>query len=467
MDELVVAIEGRVRAFAGRHMSSLADARVVVGASGGADSAAAVALLCEAGLIDRRRAVVAHFDHRLRGEADAAADLEAVCALCRRYGIELVTGEWASPVVGEAAAREARYRFLRETAAKHGARVVITGHTSDDQVETVLMHALRGAGLHGLAGMAAVSRLPGEPTSGVEVWRPLLWVSREETRAYCAARGLGYVDDPSNEDRAFLRNRIRLDVLPRIERAAPRVRSTLLALASAAREGVVAFEEAAADALVAATVADGGEVMLSRRVLRELPAEVVPYAYRLGLVRLLGDARDFDRRHYARLARAAFAATGSMFELPRGVVATVDAEAIVLSVGAPGAPTIAMDFVVPLPYVGAAGAWSIEVAPVRARAPAAVSGEGEALVLPLPPDAVVRGRRPGDRVLLRGGGHKKLQDVYVDAKVPRRERESAPVIALGGDVLWTPLAVRAIAVAPVAPKYRVTARRMGSAPLPN
>jgi tRNA(Ile)-lysidine synthase len=452
-----VTLEELVRAYAATRMPGLARERVVLAASGGADSAAMVALLCEGGVVAPGRAVVAHFDHRLREPAEAALDLDAVRALCGRYSLELETGAWPNPRAGEAAARESRYAFLRQTAEQHGARAVVTGHTSDDQVETVLMHALRGAGLHGLAGMAPVAPLAAAPAggaSGVEVWRPLLGVSREETRGYCAARGLSFQDDATNLDRAFLRNRVRLHLLPAMEATSPGARLALLALAAQARESVAALEALASGAILEDV---GGEVLLSRAALRGLPAGAAPYAYRLALVRLLGEARDIERRHYDVLARAASAATGSTFELPRGVVATVDADAVLLSLGAPGAPPIAPDFAVPLPYAGAAGAWSIEVVP--AGAATHDPGSGDALTLALPANAVVRGRRPGDRVALRGGGHKKLQDVYVDAKVPRRERESAPVIALGAEVLWTPLAPQAMASAAGGAPHRVWWRR--------
>jgi tRNA(Ile)-lysidine synthase len=452
-----VTLEERARAYAVTHVPGLLRGRVVLAVSGGADSAAMVALLCEAGVVAPGRAVAAHFDHRLRDRAEAALDLDAVRALCRRYGLSLETGAWTSPRAGEAAAREARYAFLRATAERHGAPAVVTGHTSDDQVETVLMHALRGAGLHGLAGMAPAAPLGVGLASGrsaIEVWRPLLGVSRGETRGYCAALGLPFHDDATNLDRAFLRNRVRLDLLPAMEATAPGAGAAMLALAAQARESVAALEEIAARAIAGDI---GGEVMLSRAALRGLPAGAAPYAYRLALLRLLGDARDIERRHYDVLARAASSATGSTFELPRGVVATVDADAVVLSLGAPGAPPIAPDFAVPLPYAGAAGAWSIEVAPAGASTRDAAPGEARTLALPA--GAVVRGRRPGDRVALRGAGHKKLQDVYVDAKVPRRERDAAPVIALGADVLWTPLASQVPAAAAEGVPHRVWWRR--------
>jgi tRNA(Ile)-lysidine synthase len=339
--------------------------------------------------------------------------------------VALQTGVWDAPETGEAAAREARYAFLADVARKRGADRVVTGHTSDDQVETVLMHALRGAGLYGLAGMASTSSWPFASHDGPSLVRPLLGLSRGDTHAYCDARGIAYVDDASNEDARYLRNRVRRELLPAIDAAAPDGRRAILRLADEARAGIDAIAQ-----VVAPLVIDGGDgcVRLSRAALRALPADLAPHAYRAALVRLLGDAREFDRRHYDVLVRAHAASTGSTFMLPRGVVATVDPDAVVLSIGALIVPSIETDVAHALPFSGAIGAWRIDVV-------AADGGEA----VRLPAEAVVRGRRPGDRVQPRAmRGHKSLQDYYVDRKVPRRERDGAPVIASGADVLWTP-----------------------------
>jgi tRNA(Ile)-lysidine synthase len=157
----------------------------------------------------------------------------------------------------------------------------------------------------------------------------------------------------------------------------------------------------------------------------------VPHAFRLAAIQLLGDARDFERKHYRMLEASVRGATGATYQLPRGVVATVDATRIMLTVGAP--------FPVPitcpeheLPFEGVAGAWHLRIRP----AGEATMADG-GIDLRLPAGAVVRPRRPGDRVRVRAGS-KKLADWYIDRKIPRREREGAPVIAYGNQVLWTP-----------------------------
>ena len=212
----------------------------------------------------------------------------------------------------------------------------------------------------------------------------------------------------------------------RLSRQEPGTRESLLRLAESAREAVAAMEAAAARAIVGR---DGDAVVLARAVLREMPEELAPYAYRLAIEGVLGHARDVARKHYAILGRAATARTGSVFELPHGVVVTVEHDAVVVSAGAREVVAIAQDFEVRVPFEGVVGEWALRV----------VRGEHGAGAVTLPVGAVVRRRRAGDRMRLRGGT-KKLQDVFVDLKVPRRERDGVPVIADGGEVLWTPFA---------------------------
>ncbi|TAK65737.1 MAG: tRNA lysidine(34) synthetase TilS, partial [Dehalococcoidia bacterium] len=349
-------LEERVRSFAASRTRALGAGRVVLAASGGADSTAMVGLLCSAGLVAPGAAVVAHFDHRLRGEGDARRDLAAVEELCARFGLQLETGAWDAPVRGEAAARDARYRFLGEVAERAPAAAVVTGHTLDDQVETVMLNTLRGAGPYGLAGMAADAAWP-LGGGGPRVLRPLLDVERAETRAYCAARGLRYVDDPSNDDPSFQRNRIRRELMSQLDET-PDARRIVVAMADRTREGIETLERATSHALLPDVE---GAVRLSRDALREMTPDLAPYAYRQALRQLVGDAREFGRRHYELMAHAAEGRTGSMLRLPRGVVLTVDPDAVLLSLGELPVAAIGAEVEHELPFSGQLGAWRIEI----------------------------------------------------------------------------------------------------------
>jgi tRNA(Ile)-lysidine synthase len=194
--------------------------RVVLAVSGGRDSMA----LLDAAVRALRSSVaaVATFDHGTGGHAGAAVGL--VASRCAAYGIPCDQGRapTGTPAT-EAAWRAARWHFLRERAAHHEARVV-TAHTRDDHLETFIIRILRHAGARGLAGLDA--------DSGVV--RPWLMVRRATVVGYAARHRVPYIEDPSNQSRAFLRNRVRLDLLPALLRVRPTLDAELLTVADAA-----------------------------------------------------------------------------------------------------------------------------------------------------------------------------------------------------------------------------------------
>jgi tRNA(Ile)-lysidine synthase len=215
------------------------DANVLLAVSGGADS---VALLraCAANKArtgGRGQLVVGHFHHGLRGTA-ADEDLRWVEHLTAQLGIPFLTGQAEEGKLQsrqdgfEAAARQARYQFLTQAADQLGARYVATGHTADDQVETVLHHILRGSGLAGLAGMPRQRPL----SPSVSLVRPMLEISRTDVLTYLSDLRQEYRMDATNEDQKFTRNRLRHDLLPAMRSVRPEVDSALLRLAVQAGE---------------------------------------------------------------------------------------------------------------------------------------------------------------------------------------------------------------------------------------
>ncbi|HUH95823.1 MAG TPA: tRNA lysidine(34) synthetase TilS [Anaerolineales bacterium] len=200
---------------------------ILVGVSGGPDSLCLLEALRQAGY----PLVVAHFNHKLRPSADAEA--AAVEAIAGRWAIPFVLGSAEVSIFAEAnslsleeAARHLRYRFLFAQARRLDAQALAVGHTADDQVETVLMHLIRGTGLTGLKGMSYRTILATFDPD-IPVVRPLLDTWREETVAYCAARGLQPQYDPSNDSLNFLRNRLRNILIPTLETYNPKFREAL------------------------------------------------------------------------------------------------------------------------------------------------------------------------------------------------------------------------------------------------
>lgn len=220
-DRLPQLIDGRFPA------ASWSDHRILVGVSGGSDSVALLRALCalhqtisplpvsdgQVAHHARPRIHVAHYNHHWRG-SESDADQQFVASLCQQLDVELHVGH-APPSTdasgrSEESARRQRHRFLRETAEQAAARFVLTAHTRDDQIETVLFRLLRGTGLRGLSGIRPRRLI----NPAVTLVRPMLDATRHEVLEYLAAIGQPYREDSSNTDRRYLRNRIRHQLLP-------------------------------------------------------------------------------------------------------------------------------------------------------------------------------------------------------------------------------------------------------------
>jgi len=200
---------------------------IIVGVSGGADSLCLLGTLHEAGY----SLIVAHFDHQLR--PDSAEGAKFVQQIAEKYNLHFVSASddvaayaKAEKQTTEEAARNLRYRFLFAQARKYNAQAVAVGHTADDQVETVLMHFLRGAGLSGLKGIQPRTILPAFDLE-IPLVRPILDFWRDDTVAYCVAHNLTPHEDPSNASDDFFRNRLRHNLIPELEKYNPRFRETL------------------------------------------------------------------------------------------------------------------------------------------------------------------------------------------------------------------------------------------------
>ena len=259
--------------------------KVLVACSGGPDSLCLLHGLYRLRRLLRIRLAVFHFDHRLR--ADSRRDAVHAQRHAARLGLPFLLREAVdAPRRGqsvEAWARLARYGALTSVAADVGADRAALGHTQDDQAETVLLGLVRGGGLEALGGMPAVASIPPLrfPAS-----RPLLETSRREVTAFCRALRLRPRLDPTNRDPRFLRNRIRSEVLPVLERRLDRnIRQTLARVAEHVGEDAAYLERLASDQARKVTEVRDEEVRLDAEALTRLPrpiaARVVRQALRL------------------------------------------------------------------------------------------------------------------------------------------------------------------------------------------
>ena len=303
-DDTVQRIRERVK--------SLGEGSWLLAVSGGVDSM--VLLDAAAGVIDRRRLAVATFDHGTGAWATSAAALVASQALQR--GLCCVSGCAGTVGRSESEWRTQRWRFLRETARDLGAPIV-TAHTADDQIETFVIRELRGAGPRGLAGLAARS----------SVVRPLLGTFRSEIVRYAEVAGVEYASDPSNQDRRHLRNRVRLDLLPALERASPGFSTSILAVAEKASTWRARME---AIALTFPMMTESAQIhSFDRGSLRSLDTGELrclwpALAARAGVI--------LDRRGTQRLAEFTIeGATGQQIQLAGGIRVHMQRRAITFS----------------------------------------------------------------------------------------------------------------------------------------
>jgi tRNA(Ile)-lysidine synthase len=258
------------------------DITVLVAVSGGPDSVALLRAMVAVRARGEGRIVMGHFHHGLRGTA-ADADADFVAALGRDLHLRCVIGradEEGAATSGtgslEEACRKARYRFLRKTAESVGARYIVTAHTSDDQVETILHHILRGTGLRGLGGM----RRSRAVSLGVSIIRPFLCFARREILEYLDAVHQPYREDTTNKDVALTRNRLRHELIPLlVKNYNPAVADAVLRLGRTAREAQEALVPAVRDVIERCVQRKGGQSVTvncgpladqSRHLVREL-----------------------------------------------------------------------------------------------------------------------------------------------------------------------------------------------------
>jgi tRNA(Ile)-lysidine synthase len=402
---------------------------VLIAVSGGADSTALLSLLTLLAPEWRLRLSVLHVDHGLRPDSERDADhVRAVGARLRvPVDVTAVTVSWRGSL--EDSARQARYAALEAHADRIGADRIAVGHTADDQAETVLMRLLEGTGLRGLAGIP--------PTRG-RIIRPLLDLRRRQLMEHLDEVGLDWLEDPTNSDPKFLRNRIRHDVLPLLAAAhAGDLPAALSRVAGEARRAVDTLERLATDALGRLATVDGDALVLTRSALAGLPPVVAADVLRQGAVRL---------GHRAPLRAWAHRGLRRVLATPPprrpfrvgGVALEVSGDRVRIGVGARRSVerrSLVVPGVTMLPEIGL----RLEAREVAAagyvvpRDRERVAFDADALPTPFH----VRGRQRGDRFRpFPGPGERRLKTFLIDAKVPRWDRDRLPLVEAGGEIVW-------------------------------
>ena len=440
---------------------------IVVGVSGGADSLCLLHLLhrlCGPGKrYPGLRLQVAHLNHKLRGEA-GTRDAAAVACIAAGWGLPVTIGEVDVPALArqerrslEDTARAARYRFLRQVAQ---GQPIAVAHHADDQVETLLLHWLRGAGLAGMVGM-----LPRQQN----IIRPLLEVNHAEIVAYCRRHDIVPVEDASNTDPHFLRNRIRHELLPLLESLNPGIRATLLRAADVMRIDAGWIKEQIDACWLDIVIAEHDtNIRLSLGALLVLPLSIQRHLLRRVTARLCAGQSPLELRHYMLIEDLLHRKnTGErlVLDLPHRLLIAREADQVLferlqINVAKQPLPVQEENSAALLPIPGRTPVPGTSWLAVAETLPgellqevrSALSREDWSAVwqlLPPTSDAAyvdadvvgtsleVRVRRPGDRMQPLGMAHeKKVQDVLVDKHVARADRSRIPLFLSAFHSVW-------------------------------
>ena len=375
--------------------------RVVCAVSGGADS---MALLWGLYLLKDKLELelsAAHFNHRLRGE-ESDRDEAFVRDFCQGYGIPFVSGSGqvrAGKKGLEAAAREARYAFLKGLSGK-----IATAHTADDNAETILMHLVRGTGLKGLGGIA--------PVSG-NLIRPMLHITRTEVLAFLQEYSIPFVEDSSNGGDDFLRNRLRHHVMPLLKQENPSLSQNLSAMAQRLRQ-----DEQALSGLAEKQGTD------DVNQLRAMESAIRSRVFSNMLLK--AGVKEPEEAHIQAMESLVFSQNPSArAAFPGGVVMARSYDRLIQQ---------AAENVIPEQMLTCPGIYEISgfrliltpnKTPERTTDSFAFTPKGE---------MVIRSRQTGDTVRL-AGGTKSLKKLFIDVKIPAAQRNAIPVLADADGIL--------------------------------
>ena len=430
---------------------------LVVAVSGGADSVAllhAVHARCGGDNL-----IAAHLNHQLRGR-DALRDALHVETIAGQLGVRFVGGTVDVPAMmkadgisAETAARTARYTFLHKAAVDHSASWVLTAHHADDQLETIVFNFLRGSGITGLRGMRSVSPIPYAESDKIHLARPLLAVSKEEILTYCRQHALLWVEDESNKDIAYSRNRIRHELLPMLGDYSPTLRDRVAAMANtlAADDALLnELTEVAFGRILKSSTADTVELNLEgwRDLHLSLRRRVLRYA--IGQLPFNGDL-GFGMLDLAEQVGMT-ASVGAEATLQSGWVLLVGYTTLSLRradlPASHGLPQVLSDEPVEImagisePIALADGWWLSAEIITNPDYDAIISNDDLMQVHVSIPESgrlFLRTRNDGERVVPLGSeGSRKIKKVMIDRKVSAELRARWPIIATNDQPIWIP-----------------------------
>ncbi|MCX7920085.1 MAG: tRNA lysidine(34) synthetase TilS [bacterium] len=442
--------------------------KVVIGVSGGPDSIALLYCLNELREEYQLKLIIAHLNHQIRGK-EADADARFVQSLAKKLQFPCFVKSVNVPALAkkekkslEETARQIRYAFLWELAVKKQANKIALGHTADDQIETIVMWFLRGSGPEGLSGMPVVrqSEVPSTQYQTersvrckckhpIYIIRPLLETSRKEILEYLNQHKISFRQDTTNLKPIYLRNRIRLKLLPLLEKEYnPNLRETLLRTATILRDEQDYFNSAANMLFPCLWNRERTDcIALNITELRRLDKAIHRHLVRQAIERVLGSLSGFGFEHIeAILELVKSGGDGLMLHLPHQLTVRIEQDHLCFYLEHPIKKTIQPNKLIAVPGTTQIETLGIKIkTELRTASPSASAKirlnqndiallDADRIQFPL----TLRTWQPGDIFFPLGmTGKKKLHDFFIDEKVPRTQRDKIPlIVAKNGDILW-------------------------------
>lgn len=412
---------------------------VIVGLSGGADSVCLLSLLAQLGKEMDIAVRAVHIHHGLRG-ADADEDTRFCEQLCRRMAVPLkvyyrdIRAEAEKQGLSEEeAGRLARYEIFEAERAGDLKVKIAVAHHMNDQCETVLHHLIRGSSLKGLGGM--------RPERGYLI-RPLLFQTRMQIEAYLEEKELGYREDASNQETVYTRNKIRLELIPYLKsQFNPLLIERVSAMAGLLREDEDYLEGLAQQAyLRVVRLEESHRVALDIGLLQEESEPIRRRIYRIAIMKLNLTLANYEYKHSILIESMLAGGTGRQIDLPMGMQAVRSYGNLIIQKQAFAKTGYARELdseqgEIELPDGGGTLKWEVfslkksDVFPENRYTKwfdyDRIKGKLK-----------IRTRLPGDGIVLKGVGRKKLKDFFIDLKVPRDRRDQIPLLAEGSEIIW-------------------------------
>lgn len=398
---------------------------LVVGVSGGVDSVVLLNLLNSITNKEKPKLIVAHLNHGYREDSDM--DEIFVSQIAASFGLKFISkrlekhsnirGEFGMSSNLEEYFRDERRQFLLEVAEKIEANFVCLGHNSDDQAETVIMNLVRGSGPAGLGGMHM---------SEGKIIRPLLNISRSEIETYAVENSIKWREDSTNQDTTFDRNYTRHHILPMLSRLNPEFLDSINRSAWIQRR----IDEQLKSEASLITNNLQNDISLGKNLPKPLLYEVFGQMYE----KVKGDRKNLDLKNLQRLEKLIDKTSGTKeVSLPSGIMARRSYTKLDFL------PKMRDNKVPPKQnlFVGknTFGEWQINTK----SAEYSKNDDKYTCFVPDLDNLVVRTMAPGDKIkLLGGGGTKKLQDIFTDAKIDREKRKNWPIFEHSGEIIWIP-----------------------------